>query len=91
MSTIQQPISAKPSSAILALAPSPNAFSSKDLKTRFVEYLKLLNYRYELVMGLYVMESWEKAIVNAIVFVCIAFILRMLFSSIPAEIKSAYV
>ncbi|KAI8320735.1 hypothetical protein GQ54DRAFT_298422, partial [Martensiomyces pterosporus] len=55
------------------------------MKLDAVNKLRLLNYRYELVMGLYVMEAWEKMVVNAFVLLCLAFVVRFAVSSIPVD------
>ncbi|KAJ2558849.1 hypothetical protein EV175_000608 [Coemansia sp. RSA 1933] len=45
-----------------------------------IGYIKLLNYKYELLMGHYVLDYWEKVVVNIIVAACIAFVIRMLLA-----------
>ncbi|KAJ2844059.1 hypothetical protein GGI22_007004, partial [Coemansia erecta] len=63
---------------------------SEDFGTGIIEYLKILNYKYELMVGHYVLDYWEKAIVNVIVAVCVLFVLRMLLSIIPIELVSIF-
>ncbi|KAJ1734737.1 hypothetical protein LPJ61_000906 [Coemansia biformis] len=49
------------------------------------ERLVQLNYKYELLIGHYVLDSWEKMIVNAIILTCVAFTVHMLVTSIPLD------
>ncbi|KAJ1801550.1 hypothetical protein LPJ59_000171 [Coemansia sp. RSA 2399] len=60
----------------------PSKAKSEDLDKGIIEYLKILNYKYELMVGHYVLDFWEKVIVNVIVVVCVVFVLRMLLGII---------
>ncbi|KAJ2156087.1 hypothetical protein GGF46_005421 [Coemansia sp. RSA 552] len=66
---------------------SPDAAAMKSRTgLGLVERIKRMNYQYELVMGLYVMESWEKMVVNTVALVCVVFVVRMVLSSLPTGI-----
>ncbi|ORX71269.1 hypothetical protein DL89DRAFT_266285 [Linderina pennispora] len=40
--------------------------------------VKRMNQKYELNLGLYVLEPWEKYVVNTFVMVCVFFVVSML-------------
>ncbi|KAJ1830617.1 hypothetical protein LPJ63_004819 [Coemansia sp. RSA 2711] len=49
---------------------------------------KRAKYQYELILGLYVMEGWEKVVVNGMVLTCAVLIVRVLVSSILLNLFS---
>ncbi|KAJ2453753.1 hypothetical protein GGF42_003748 [Coemansia sp. RSA 2424] len=47
----------------------------------------MLNYRYEVVIGTYVLDFWERMLVNAFLFVILVFVVRTAVSSICARVS----
>ncbi|KAJ2722757.1 hypothetical protein GGI07_003085 [Coemansia sp. Benny D115] len=47
--------------------------------------LKKLNYQYEVTTGLYMLESWEKYIVNGVVCASFALIAYTTFNHLPTQ------
>lgn len=40
-----------------------------------------MNYQYELVFGMYVLERWEKVVVNIAIILIFIFLMRMIVSN----------
>lgn len=45
------------------------------------ERAKTLNYQYELVFGMYVLERWEKVVVNIAIILIFIFLMRVIVSN----------
>ncbi|KAI8320734.1 hypothetical protein GQ54DRAFT_262971 [Martensiomyces pterosporus] len=50
-----------------------------------LQSLKKLNYQYEVTTGLYMLEDWEKCIVNSVVCASFALIAYTTFSHLPTQ------
>ncbi|KAJ1940107.1 hypothetical protein FBU59_003907 [Linderina macrospora] len=50
-----------------------------------LQSLKKLNYKYEVTMGLYMLESWEKYLVNGVVCGSIALIAYTTLNHLPDQ------
>ncbi|KAJ2826399.1 hypothetical protein IWW50_002375 [Coemansia erecta] len=58
------------------------------LGTTLIARAKRLNYQYEVLTGIYVLDGFEKVIFNILAFVCLAFVVHMVVSGFPADLGS---
>ncbi|KAJ2777703.1 hypothetical protein H4R18_005014 [Coemansia javaensis] len=50
-----------------------------------LQFLKKLNYQYEVTTGLYMLEPWEKYIINGVVFAGFSLLAYATASHLPAQ------
>ncbi|KAJ2004420.1 hypothetical protein H4R26_002516, partial [Coemansia thaxteri] len=46
----------------------------------------MLNYRYEVVIGTYVLDTWEKMVVNVLLLIFLVFVVRTALTTISTKI-----
>ncbi|KAJ2080475.1 hypothetical protein H4R24_003041 [Coemansia sp. RSA 988] len=55
-----------------------------------LQFLKKLNYQYEVTTGLYMLESWEKYIVNGIVCAGFSLLVYTTVNHLPTQAMSLF-
>ncbi|KAJ2757987.1 hypothetical protein IWQ56_005729 [Coemansia nantahalensis] len=70
---VRRPQAAKKAASALA--------GTESRVSRVAEGLALLNFKYEVMVGHYILNTWEKTVVNVVIFTCVAFVVRVLVTS----------
>ncbi|KAJ1745767.1 hypothetical protein LPJ69_006741, partial [Coemansia sp. RSA 1752] len=65
------------------------AAKHRSLSTMVVAHAKKAYFRYELMTGIYILDTWEKHVFNVLAFVILVFVVRMGVASIPPSLISA--